>query len=71
MTRLNGNTPFALVVIALGLYATVLTFQETRLRDLAECGTRTATNVAVLQSEYQNIKESLDEIKAMLQERGR
>jgi hypothetical protein len=63
---LNGNTPFVIFLTVLGLYATVLTFQEARLRDLAECGSRTATDVAVLQSEYQNIKESLDEIKVML-----
>jgi hypothetical protein len=71
VTRINGNTPFAVVVIALGLYATVLTFQEARLRDLAECGAKTATDVAVLQSEYQNIEEALDEIKVMIQEHSK
>jgi hypothetical protein len=65
---INGNTPLVIVVTVLGLYATVLTFQEARLRDIAECWTRTATDVAVLQTEYENIEDALDEIKVMLRD---
>jgi hypothetical protein len=65
---INGNTPLVIVVTVLGLYATVLTFQEARLRDLAECWTMTATDVAVLQTEYENIEDALDEIKVMLRD---
>jgi hypothetical protein len=65
---INGNTPLVIVVTVLGLYATVLTFQEARLRDLAECWTMTTTDVAVLQTEYENIEDALDEIKVMLRD---